>query len=590
MTTVTPEPSVEELAARLEAAPAKPGTCVDATVTRVGDDMVHVSFEGGEGAAPLKAFGKPPMPGATVRLYVDNINTDPVRLSLDKAERLDLYDRLQAAQEAGTALRAEVLKVERGGLSVQILGVKAFLPANMLARRPGPLEDWLGKSLDVRILTLEGFKNRIEVATADLPQESADEAKARLLAELAPGQTVEGIVRRLAPFGAFVDLGGFDGLVATSELSWGRLRHPSEAVAVGDSLTVKVLDIDVEKARIGLSLKALLPDPWLTVEDHFPTGSIVEGTVVGAAEYGVFVALAPGLEGLVHVTEIRWGEAPKKPASLVRRGAQVAVKVIEADGAKRRIRLSMKQALDNPWERVRADYPPGTRLRGTVRNVADFGIFIGVTDGIDGLVHASDIAWGRTLRDLKAHYKKGDAVEAMVLNVDVERQRLSLGIKQLTADDSDRLYDGLEVGNIVEGTVVKTLEFGAFVAVADGIEGLVHRSEIADPEPESPAAVLNPGDVVQVLILAVDADAGRVSLSIKQVPTTPEENLAPPGDAIVSPPVSGLVPSVVPPPAVELAPAVEAAEPLVPAVEPVTLDAGTEAADADTDDQSNDAT
>lgn len=563
--TVTPEPSIDELAEQLEALPAKPGTCVDATVSHVTDDWVYVTFEGGEGRAPIKPFGKAPMPGATVRLYVDDATEDGLQLSLDKAERLDLYARLEAAQADGTALRAEVLKVGTGGLAVQILGVKAFLPANMIDRRPGPLEDYLGQHLDVRILTLEGFKGRIEVAKADLPQESPEEAKARILGELQPGQMVEGVVRRLAPFGAFVDLGGFDGLIPTSELSWGRTRHPSEAVNVGDGLSLKVLSVDPAKARISLSLKAVLPDPWLTVEEQFPAGSVATGTVVGMAEYGVFVALAPGLEGLVHISEMRWGAAPKKPGSMVKRGASVQVRVVESDGARRRIRLSMKQAQDNPWDRIHADFPPGTRIRGEVRNVADFGVFIGVAEGVDGLVHASDVAWGRTVRDLSTRFRKGDTVEAMVLNVDVERQRLSLGIKQLKADDSDSLYDGIQPGNIIAGTVVKVVEFGAFVAVAEGLEGLVHRSEIADPEPASPKDALSPGDAVQVVVLSVDPDAGRISLSMKQVPDSPEEDLAPEGDALVSPPVSGLVPSAVPPPAAHVeAPVAEGLPPVVP--------------------------
>lgn len=553
--TVMPLPSIEALAAQLESLPAIPGTVVDATVSRVDADWVWASLEGGEGRAPLSEFGKPPMAGAAVRLYIDELDDQGLLLSLHKAERLDLHARLAAAQEAGTALSAQVLKVDRGGLAVQVLGVKAFLAANHIERRPGRLDAWLGQSLDVRILTLDGFKGRIEVARADLPIESAEEIKARLFETLEVGQTVEGTVRRLANFGAFVDLGGFDGLIPTSELTWGRVRHPKDAVREGDVLEVKVLKVDAEKERISLSRKALLPDPWLTIEEAFPAGTLIEGTVTGLAEYGAFVAIAPGMEGLIHISELRWGDAPKSPRSVLKRGQAVTVKIIEADGNQRRIRLSLRQAQANPWAEVEQRYPPGTRIRGAVRSVTKFGVFIGVAEGVDGLVHASDIAWGRSLRNLGEHYAPGDMVEAMVLHVDLDRQRLSLGIKQLTADNSAELYADFEPGAVITGSVVRVVDFGAFVAIADGIEGLVHRTEIADPSPAAPRDVLAPGDTVQVRVLSVDADAGRISLSIKQAPAAQSEAsqadpIQPPaGDAIVPPPIAGLTPSAMPPPA-----------------------------------------
>ena len=557
---VAPLPSIEELAAELESLTAKPGTVVDAVVARVEGDIVALTFEGGTGKAALAEFGKAPAPGDTCRVYVDEYDDGDAMLSVHKAARADVYTRLEAAAEDGTALPADVLKVVRGGLSVQVLGAKAFLAANNLDQRPERLEDWLQKSLEVRVLSLEGFKGRIEVAHADVKIESPEEAQARLFAELEVGAIVEGTVRRFAQFGAFVDLGGFDGLVPTAELSWGRVHRPADAVELGQRVPVKVMKLDAEKGRISLSRKAALPDPWLTIEETFPAGAVLTGTVTGGTEFGVFVALTDGLEGLVHISELTWGPQPKNTRSFVKRGQQVQVLIIEADGLQRRIRLSMRQAQSNPWDTVRETYSPGTRIRGTVRSVTDFGVFIGVTEGIDGLVHASDIAWGRTLRDLKAHFRKGDAVEAMVLNVDVERQRLSLGIKQLTADDSDSIYDPFTPGTIVEGTVIKVVDFGAFVEVADGIEGLVHRTEVADPTPEDLGAVLRAGDTIKVLVLSVDAGAGRVSLSIKQLPpeaadpvgdlvvAAPVED-APPGDAIVAPPISGLVPSAVPPPA-----------------------------------------
>lgn len=591
---VAPLPSIEELAQQLEALTAKPGTVVDAVVARVDGDAVVLTFDGTTGRAPLADFGKPPAPGDTCRAYVDAYAGDEAELSVHKAARADVYARLEAAQEDGTPLHADVLKVVRGGLSVQVLGVKAFLAANNLDARPARLEDWLQKSLEVRILSLDGFKGRIEVAHADVKIETPEEAQARVFEELEVGSVVTGAVRRLAQFGAFVDLGGFDGLVPTAELAWGRLRRPEEAVQLGDVVEVKVMKMEPAKGRISLSRKAVLPDPWLTIEETFPAGELFTGTVTGGAEYGIFVALAPGLEGLIHISELTWGPTPKTTKGFLKRGQQVQVRVIEADGNQRRIRLSLRQAQSNPWDKVRDTFSPGTRIRGTVSSVTDFGVFVGVTEGIDGLVHASDIAWGRTLRDLKAHFKKGDEVEAMVLNVDIERQRLSLGIKQLTADDSDTLYDPFTPGTLVEGTVVKVVDFGAFVEIADGIEGLVHRTEVADETPDDLDAHIKAGDTIKVVVLSVDPDAGRVSLSMKQVPedqravaapaepeaaeidaSEPDANdtalqtgEAPAGDAIVAPPISGLVPSVVPPPAVDLVPVVEPEAELVPTVEP----------------------
>jgi|JI10StandDraft_1071094.scaffolds.fasta_scaffold31843_5 small subunit ribosomal protein S1 len=492
----------------MAAQPAKAGTRVSAPVARVTEDFIIVSFGTAEGRVPVGEVTNVPKPGETIEVYVEEITDEgDILLSPEKAARLALHDRLEQAVAQGEQLTATVLSASRGGLAVSVLGVKAFLPQNRLAARPGRLSDWIGRDVAVKVLTLDGLKGRIEVAAIAMAEAPVEAVQAQRLTELQPGEIVEGRITRLAKFGAFVDIGGVEGLIALSELDWGRPQQARDVVQPGQVVQVKVLDIDAEKKRVGLSRKAVQPDPWLVAVERYPAGTRATGTVVGLTEFGAFVAVAPGVEGLVHLSEMAWGPQPRSPGAVVRVGASVEVEVIDVDAERRRLRLSMKRAAQNPWASVRDRFPPGTRLRGPVRTITDFGVFVAIEEGIDGLVHVSDMEWGQTVRDPASRFQKDQLLEVMVLNVEPDRQRMSLGLKQLTEDNRPALFARLQPGATMAGKVARLVDFGAFVALADGLEGLLHKSAAGASFGE-----LTVGQDLEVTVLTVDFETGRVAL------------------------------------------------------------------------------
>ncbi len=510
---------LDELQALLEAQVVKAGTVVDGTIESVDGAEVRVGVpEAGAAVVPVSEFavlGETPAAGDPVRIYVDWVAPDGLRLSRQKAAGLDLWASFEAAAIDREPIEGVVLATTRGGYSVDI-GTKAFLADNDLAPGDRRGVELIGETLELFVHHADSRKTKLK-----LSQSKPRSAPAHRLEEgedvfdcLEVGQSVVGVVARLTDFGAFVDIGGFDGLLHVNDMSYGRVNHPREVVHVGDEIVVKVLKLDEDARRVGLGLKQLSPDPWTVAADRYRPDMRVSGRVISVTNYGAFIEVEPGLEGLVHVSEMSWKRV-NHPKDAVKKGQLVEAAVIRCDPEQQRLKLSMKAVEPNPWEVVAERYPVGSRLTGKIRNVRDFGVFVGVEDGIDGLVHISDLAWGNAVRRPSDHFQRGQEIETLVLEVDVDRERISLGIKQLSADPTRAFFDDHAIGDIVSGRVTGLAEFGAFVQVAEGLDGLVHISELSHEPVEHTADAVKKGQEVQVMVLGLDAEVPKVSLSLK---------------------------------------------------------------------------
>ncbi len=504
--------NTDELAEILATHPVKAGQTVAGKVTAVGEDGVTIETEHGSATVP---HGDAPEAAVDqeLQVYVEWIDREGgLHLSVHKAEMLGLWDQLAAARDERRTVRGDVLCEVRGGYSVDV-GMKAFLPSHLLGADAASGIELLGQKLDLYVATLDERKGRATLSM-NVP-EATRVVTEDVFDSLEEGQTVVGRVARITNFGAFVDLGGFDGLLHVNDLSWGRVKHPRDVVHVGEEVVVKVLKVDEDDRKVALGLKQLAPDPWTVAAERYPVDTKVRGTVISLAQYGAFVEVEPGLEGLVHVSEISWDRVTH-PKQALKPGQVVDAVVIRCDPVEQRLKLSIKALLESPWVGVAARYPVGTRLRAKVRNVREFGIFLGIEEGIDGLVHISDLAWGNASRRPGDAFQKGQEVEAMVLEVDVERERMSLGIKQLGEDKTGAFFSEHQPGDVLEGTVRSIADFGAFVEVAENLWGLVHISELRDEQTEHPGDVVEVGQQVKVMILGLDRTAPKISLSMKQ--------------------------------------------------------------------------
>ena len=405
----------------------------------------------------------------------------------------------------------------KGGLLVDI-GVPVFLPASQGdARRPGDIGEYIGRDIRAAVLKIDTERRNIVISRRKLIEEERESAKKRLMENLKEGMVVTGTVKNIADFGAFVDLGGIDGLLHITDMSWGRVNHPSDVLRIDQKVTVKVLNIDRDKEKIALGMKQLEVSPWEEIEKKYPVGSRVAGEVVNIMSYGAFVRLEPGIEGLVHISEMSWTRRVNHPSELVQPGQQAEVVVLEINKDKQEISLGMKQTEVNPWELVGEKYPPGTVIEGTVRNLANYGAFVEIEPGIDGLLHVSDISWTKKVTHPNEVYKKGDQVRCVVLDVDREKQRVALGVKQLHEDPwIHAIPDAYKPGMVVRGKVTKITNFGVFVELENDLEGLLHISELADHKVENPMDIVKPGDEVDVKILRVDIDDRKIGLSLKR--------------------------------------------------------------------------
>jgi small subunit ribosomal protein S1 len=504
----------------------KEGEVVDGTVVALSSDYatIDIGYKC-EGLVPLQEFKDAQgvahvAVGDVVSVYLERMEMDNgfMLLSKDKAEIIRAWDEISAACEKDQLVEGTVIAKVKGGLSVDI-GVKAFLPGSQIDTKPVKnLDKFLGKKLKFKIIKFNKKRGNIVLSRRAVVAQERELQRAETLANLQEGMIVTGTVKNITEYGAFIDLGGMDGLLHITDMSWGRIKHPSELFAVGDEVKVKILKYDREKERVSLGLKQVSPNPWDDAEYKFPVGVKVKGKVVSLKDYGAFVELEDGIEGLIHVSEMSWTERVKHPSKVLNVGDEVECKVLEVDSKNKRISLGLKQLQQNPWDELEVKFPIGTIVEeGEVKSVTDFGVFVDIGMGIDGLVHISDLAWAKKFAHPSEKYKKGDKIRAVVLGIDKNNEKFSLGVKQLERDPWESIKTRYRQGQAVDGAVTKLTDFGAFVEIEEGIEGLIYVSEIADHRIEKPADVLKVGDKVRAEILSIEPKERRIGLSIKQL-------------------------------------------------------------------------
>ncbi|MEG9432490.1 30S ribosomal protein S1 [Terriglobus sp. ADX1] len=495
---------------------------VTGTVVKITDKHVVVDIGlKSEGLIPkeqvLDHTGEPKLAvGDAVEVVVEREEPEGGYLvSYEKAQRHRLWDQLEKAAADKTPVTGTVLSRVKGGLTVDI-GVKAFLPGSQVEIRPvRNLDTYLGQQLDVRVIKLNKKRGNVVVSRKEILEEEQNAKKSVTLETLEEGTVLTGVVKNLTDYGAFVELGGLDGLLHITDMSWGRLTHPRDLVQVGDEIQVKVLKFDKDKHRVSLGFKQLTPDPWLDATERYPIGAQVKGRVLSVTDYGAFVELEQGIEGLVHVSEMTWSKRMKHPSKMVKPGDEVDTIILQVNPNDRRISLGMKQLQDNPWEQLENKYPTGATVEGRVRNLTDFGAFIEIEDGIDGLVHVSNLSWTKRIKHPSEVLKKGEKVKAVVLGVEPENRRLSLGVKQLEPDVWDTFFAQHRVGDVVKGKVLRTAQFGAFVEIAEGVEGLCHVSEAVDETGKQ--AELQVGSEHEFKIVKMSPEEKKVGLSLRGI-------------------------------------------------------------------------
>ncbi|HXG95194.1 MAG TPA: 30S ribosomal protein S1 [Blastocatellia bacterium] len=439
-------------------------------------------------------------------------------LSRAAAMQLQSWERLRRTHQTQETITGRVVERIKGGLRVDVEGVPAFLPGSQVDTRPvRNLESLIGQEIEVRVVKLNRKRGNVVVSRKSVLEESANKKKAETLANIEEGVILEGTVKNITDYGAFIDLGGIDGLLHIIDMSWGRIASPTELFKVGDTIQVKVLKFDREKERISLGYKQLLPDPWQSVAERYPAGSRVRGRVVSLTDYGAFIEIEPGIEGLVHVSEMTWSKRLKHPSKLLSIGQEVEAVVLEVDPHNRRVSLGLKQVTADPWETFPTRYHVGSRVSGKVRSLTDFGAFVEIEDGIDGLVHVSDISWTKRIKHPSDVLKKGQQVDAIITNIDLEGRRLSLSIKDLEPNAWDRFFETHKLGDVIKGKVVRFANFGAFVEIEEGIEGLCHVSELSDERVEKPEDAVKIGQVLPFKILKLDPAQKKIGLSARAV-------------------------------------------------------------------------
>ncbi len=503
----------------------KVGDVVSGKVVEVQEDYVLVDINyKSEGLIPIAEFRmvegqRQVKVGDEVEVYIDRVENENgmVVLSKDKADMLRAWTDISRAAENEEVIEGTIISKVKGGLSVDI-GVKAFLPGSQIDLRPvRNMDHYIGKSYKFKVIKFNKKRGNIVLSRRALLEEERESLRTQTLDQMAEGSVVRGLVKNITDYGAFIDLGGMDGLLHITDMSWGRVKHPSEIINVGDEVEVKVLKFDNEKERVSLGMKQLRPDPWEDVAGRFPVGAKMTGRVVSLADYGAFLELAEGVEGLVHVSEMSWTKRVKHPSQVVKVGDDIEVQVLEVDRDNRRISLGMKQLQPNPWLELKETYPPGTIIEGEVKSITDFGAFIGVEEGIDGLVHISDFSWTKRINHPSEVCKKGDKLRAVVLGVDIENERFSLGMKQLEGDPWANIEDKYKIGSQHEVKVVKSADFGVFVELESDIEGLIHISELSTKRVEKPEDVVQVGETITAEIITIDRDARKIGLSAKLV-------------------------------------------------------------------------
>ena len=504
---------------------------VEGRILRVeeGNVMVDIGFKS-EASVPISEWRdgeELPQVGQLVSVLIEDLEDEQaqpedggmLRVSKLKADKQRQWNDVISKLKEGDPVTGTVTRKIKGGLLVDVSGVNMFLPASQVdIRRPSDIGDYIGRVVQCEVLKIDEARRNIVVSRRSLIERQREEDREALLKELEVGQTRKGVVKNIADFGAFVDLGGIDGLLHITDMSWERIGHPSEMVAIDQEIEVMVLHIDREKKKIALGLKQKGASPWDNVVEKYPVGSVHKGTVVNVMSYGAFVKLEPGIEGLVHISEMSWTRRVNHPTELVNTGDEISVVILGVDKEGQQLSLGMKQTQENPWTRVAEKYPVDALVEGKVRNLTNYGAFVELEEGIDGLLHVSDMSWTRKISHPNEMLEKGQAVKCKILSVDQERRRIALGMKQLEDDPwNTNIPEKYQPGQVVSGTVTKITNFGVFVGLEDGLEGLLHISELADHKVENPEDVVKVGDKIEVKILRVDTDDRKIGLSKKRV-------------------------------------------------------------------------
>ena len=498
----------------------KEGAIVTATITEIRQNDVVVDIGGkSEGVIPANEFidiGDLQI-GSQIDVYVEKLEDKsgaPV-LSFDKAEQKKNWDNILTKFPEGSIAAGRVKAKVKGGLIVSI-GVDSFLPASHIdIQPPKNLDQYVGQTYDFKVLKINLDRKNIVLSRRELIEEQRANKRKNLLDSIQPGQVRKGVVKNITDFGAFIDLDGMDGLLHITDMSWGRIAHPSEILKQGEEINVMIIEVNREKERVSLGLKQTTKNPWDEIEHKFPVGAKVHGKVVNLVPYGAFIEIEPGVEGLVHITEMSWTKRITKPSELLKVGQELDAVVLGIQKDDQKISLGLRQLEPNPWDMARHNYPIGARVRGKVRNMTTYGAFIELEEGIDGMVHVSDLSWTRKVNHPSEILKKGDEVDAIVLDVDASQQRISLGVKQLAVDPWTDIDSFFKIGDVVTGTVSKITSFGAFVELKDGIDGLVHISQISEERIEKVKDVLKPGQEITARVIKIDRDERRLGLSVK---------------------------------------------------------------------------
>jgi small subunit ribosomal protein S1 len=526
----------EELEAALSSSvkDINPGLIVNAIVDSVDDRTGLVVMDIGgksEGSLPIAEFGETlPVQGETYEVYYEGLDEhDTALISKRRADRLRSWERVSKKYKEGDEIQGVVQRKIKGGLLVDVEGVNVFLPASQVnLRRTHDISDFINEPIRARIIKIDSDRMNIVISRRKLLEEERQKQKEVLLGEIEEGQVRTGTVKNIADFGVFVDLGGIDGLLHITDMTWGRINHPSEMVELDQEIEIKVLRVDTDRERIALGLKQKQPSPWEGIEERYPVSSKRVGEVVNIMSYGAFVKLEDGVEGLVHISEMSWTRRINHPSEMVKVADRVEVVVLEYNKEKQEISLGMKQAETNPWDLVEEHYPVGTVIEGTVRNLTSYGAFVEIEEGIDGLLHVTDMSWTKKITHPSEMVKKGDKLRCAVLSVDMQKKRIALGYKQLSPDPwMDHIPNNYHIGDLLSGHVTKITNFGAFVKLEDDLEGLLHVSELADHKVASPEEVVRPGMKIEVRVIRVDTEERKIGLSFVHADFEENKNLEP---------------------------------------------------------------
>lgn len=506
---------------------AQEGQVVKGVVVQITPEHVMVDVGSkSEGQVPIDQFMSPEgqltvAVGDEVEVFVENMgDSGGVRISKTKADKIKIWDEIAQICETEQTVKGKIVARVKGGMQVDI-GVPAFLPGSQIDLKPvRNFDKFIGETFEFNVLKYNRKRGNIVLSRRPLLDKTRDQRKDFITHALESGEIFTGVVKNITDYGAFVDLGGIDGLLHITDMSWGRINHPADMLKVADEIQVKVLKFDNDKERVSLGLKQITPDPWETVDQKYPINSKWAGRVVSITDYGVFIELETGVEGLVHVSEMAWTKKPRHPSKMVHIGEEVDVMVLNVDKDQKRISLGMKQLRSNPWDVIAERYPEGTKIEGKIRNVTDFGIFVGIDEGIDGLVHISDISWTQRIKHPGELYKKGQTIQAVVLNIDKDNERFSLGIKQMNEDPWETVPDRYPPGAKVIGKVSSITDFGVFLEIEEGIEGMIHVSELSKERVSSPHDFTKDGAELTAVVLKVNKKDKKIALSIKSLEKT----------------------------------------------------------------------